>query len=67
MSVTHEDTASLLENLQLGLSENLQDIEKAISMFSATMPSLCKNVLQLFSMYQHLEQQRELDRLCFQD
>ena len=51
MSVTHEETATLLENLQLGLSENLQDIEKAISIFSSTMPSLCKNVLQLFSMY----------------
>jgi hypothetical protein len=51
MSITHEDTAQLLESLQSGLSENLGDIEKAISLFTQTLPMLCKNVLQMFTMF----------------
>ena len=31
-------------------------------MFTTTLPLLCKNVLQLFSMYQMLEQQRDCER-----
>jgi len=45
MEVTNEDTAQLLESLQSGLSENLADVEKAVGIFTATLPLLCKNIL----------------------
>jgi hypothetical protein len=55
MSITHEDTSQLLESLQCGLSENLQDIDRAVSLFTQTLPLLCKNILQMFTMYQLLD------------
>jgi hypothetical protein len=55
MATTHLDNSSLLQALHLGLSENLADIDKAIGTFNSAIPLLCKNVLQLFSMFQQLE------------
>lgn len=67
MSTTHLDNSSLLESLHLGLSENLADIDKAIGTFNSAIPLLCKNVLQLFSMFQQLEDQRNHDKINFED
>lgn len=49
------DTAPLLEALQTGLSENLTDLEKVVTMLSGTLPLLCQNTLQVFQVIEARE------------
>jgi len=53
------DSAPLLEALQCGLTENLSDLERVVTILSTTLPLLCQNSLQMFRLMETREIERE--------
>jgi hypothetical protein len=41
--MANADTAPLLEALQCGLTENLSDLERVVTILSTTLPLLCQS------------------------
>ena len=53
------ESGPLLEALQSGLSENLTDLDKVVTLLSTTLPLLCQNYLQIFKVVEQREAVRE--------